>query len=108
MDRNVSNEIAILWLEDGSKYPYLREAGTLCTAKRGWAKTWAATRHVIAVAELNDSVRTVQRRLYRRFWYFDDKKDPYPGQDHPSEAVLPESIRAAHESTYGRRKPAKG
>jgi hypothetical protein len=105
MHRNVESEIGIHWLEDGAKYPYLRESGALCSAKRGWRKAWATYRHVVAVAELDDSVRTVQRRVYRRMWYFDDKLDPYPGKDHPSEAVNPDLIRAGQESPHGRRTP---
>lgn len=103
MSRNVDLEINILWLEDGSKYPYLREFGLTCTAKRGWRKKWACGNHVVAIAELSDEARTVQRRLYRRAWHVREDADPYPNGDKPSEAVIPESIRAGAESTYGRK-----
>lgn len=105
MHRNVENEIGIHWLEDKAKYPYLSESSARCSAKRGWRKARAGSRHVVAVAELADSVRTVQRRVYRRMWCFDDKLDPYPGRDCPSEAVNPDLICAGQESPHGRRAP---
>lgn len=103
MSRNVDLETNILWLEDGTKHPYVREFGLTCTAKRGWRKTWACGFHVVAIAELSGEARTVQRRLYRRAWFVKDDVDPYQGKDKPSEAVIPESIAAGLESTYGRK-----
>jgi len=103
MTRNIEHEVGILWLENPEPFPYLREFHPTCTAKKGWRKKWAAGRHVVAVAELSSEAKTIQRRLSRRAWYFDAKKDPYPGADRPSEAVIPDTIAAGKESVHGRR-----
>jgi hypothetical protein len=102
MSRNIEHEVGILWLEEPKLFPYLREFHPSCTAKKGWRKKWGAGRRVVAVAELSAEAKTTHRRLARRAWYFDEK-DPYPGRDKPSEAVIPESITAGKESVYGRR-----
>lgn len=103
MTRNLEHEVGILWLEDPKPFPYLREFCATCTAKKGWRKKWGAGRRIVAVAELSAEAKTIQRRLDRRAWYFDPRKDPYPGSDRPSEAVIPESITAGKESAHGRR-----
>lgn len=101
MSRNLQFETLVVWLEDKALFPYVREFHPDCTAKKGWAKKWGGRHRVVAYAELSDEVRTVQRRVTRRAWYFDEN-DPYPGKDKPSEGVIPSSITAGKESAYGR------
>jgi hypothetical protein len=101
MSRNLEFETNIIWLEDKAQFPYVREFHPSCSAKKGWAKKWGCGRRVVAYAELSNEVRTIQRRVTRRAWYFADH-DPYPGNDKPSEGVIPSSITAGKESKHGR------
>lgn len=101
MSRNLQFETNIVWREDPSQFPYVREFHPTCTAKQKWAEKWSCGRRVVAYAELSDKARTIQRRITRRAWYFDES-DPYPGVDKPCEAVIPSSIKAGQESLYGR------
>ena len=101
MSRNLEFETNIIWLEDKAQFPYVREFHPSCSAKTGWAKKWGCGRRVVAYAELSRDVRTVQRLVTRRAWYFDEN-DPYPRNDKPCEGVVPASITAGKESQYGR------
>jgi hypothetical protein len=76
----------------------------MCTAKKGWRKKWGNGRQIVAIAELSPEAKTIQRRLYRRAWYFNPEKDPYPGTGRPSEAVIPESIVAGKQTEKRRRR----
>lgn len=102
MEYDLEYETGIHFIEDPKQFPYLRESHVMCTARKGWKKTWGSGYRVVAIAELSEKVKTVQRRLPRRYWYFDDG-DPYPGSDAPSEAVIPESISVGKPSVYGRK-----
>ena len=104
MSRNLEFETNIIWREDKSQFPYVREFTPSCSRKKGWAKKWGGRHRVVAYAELSDDVRTLQGLVTRRAWYVDDS-DPWPKNDCPtSQAVIPASITAGKESTYGRLK----
>lgn len=96
-----SDEESILWLEDASSMPYIREAMLICTAKRGFSKSWSGDR-VVAIAQLRSDVRGVNRRFARRAWVL-RPNDPYPAPDYPSSARLVDTVIEGQQAKSGRR-----
>ncbi len=97
MDYDLEHEIGIHFIDDPKQFPYLRESHVMCTARKGWKKSWGTQYRVIAIAELSKDAKTTQRRLLRRCWYFDESDRPLENNT-PCEAVIPASITASKPS----------
>lgn len=101
----------IIWLEDPLKYSYLRETVYITTAPKKIAiKTpiWENQAKIIGYEIFIKENEAAQNTYERRVWWLkksDRDLDPEGvyKNNHPYEAVLPESIRVGEKSTPPKR-----
>jgi hypothetical protein len=91
-ETKLSDEQDIIWLEDVSHFPYLRESVFQAPRRTGKPKPYGLEEggRIVGYAELKPEARTTEPHVYgRRTWWLKDH-DPYQGG--PYEAVATESV----------------
>lgn len=112
---SLNHERSIVWLEDPTKYPYLRESEEVSSNRRGFSgrpsafvmRPGSSRTRVVGYATQAEHVKRTRivgdsDMFTRRFWYIKSPNDPFDYPGCPCEGRKVSSIKVAQESEWGR------
>ena len=107
---DLSDEKDIVWVDDPSKYPYLREREDFVRGRKNLespVSEFKGSRQykVVAYATLKKDAKPYpynRNEFRRRFWYFKIPNDPFDYPGCPCEGRMVSSIKVGEPTVYGR------
>lgn len=98
----LNNEEKIIWIDDRMKYPYLREMEGMYLKRKEFDYGFGKLKLIGYGVAIKPVIDLPEKKLFRRRSWWIHPDDPFPEDDFPPEAVMPQFIKTGKFSPIGR------